>query len=130
MPLSPTASEASSSRPTALLSPASDLVEAEQAKMAPLLIPEPSIASTSDAQGQRNILTRGLSKLSRVISRQSVISRKPIRKRDFGFLPIPKNRRHDPNLKPEEQFKFSLRMNIVFAVAAVSDFFIGIRGSD
>jgi hypothetical protein len=44
---------------------------------------------------------------------------KRTRKLDFGFLPIPKNRRHDPNVKPEEQFLFTLKMNLVFATAAV-----------
>lgn len=46
-----------------------------------------------------------------------------IRKKDFGFIPIPKNRRHDRNLKPEEQFAFTWRMNLVFAMAAVSPSF-------
>lgn len=45
---------------------------------------------------------------------------RPIRKKDFGIIPIPKNRRHDPKLKPEDQFAFTWRMNIVFALAAVS----------
>ena len=44
-----------------------------------------------------------------------------IRKRDFGFLPIPKHRRHDPSRKPEEQFLFSWKLNLVFATTAVSD---------
>lgn len=43
-----------------------------------------------------------------------------IRKKDFGFLPIPKSKRHDPNVPPEEQFGFTWRMNLVFAGAAVS----------
>ncbi|KAK1924941.1 membrane protein [Papiliotrema laurentii] len=41
-----------------------------------------------------------------------------IRKKDFGFLPIPKSKRHDPNVPPEEQFGFTWRMNLVFAGAA------------
>ncbi|WVF72050.1 hypothetical protein IAT40_006862 [Kwoniella sp. CBS 6097] len=41
-----------------------------------------------------------------------------IRKLDFGFLPIPKNRRHDPRKKPDVEFGFTWRMNLVFAVAA------------
>jgi hypothetical protein len=49
-----------------------------------------------------------------------VMTEKKQRKRDFGFLPIPKSRRHNPNLKPEEQFIFTWRMNLVFATAAVS----------
>lgn len=45
--------------------------------------------------------------------------RKTIRKRDFGFIPIPKSRRYDPSMKPEECFPWSMRMNLVFASAAV-----------
>lgn len=41
------------------------------------------------------------------------------RKRDFGFLPIPKSKRHDPNLKTHEQFQFTWRMNLILAGAAV-----------
>ncbi|ORY28266.1 putative membrane protein [Naematelia encephala] len=41
-----------------------------------------------------------------------------VRKRDFGFLPIPKGRRYDPKLKPEEQFAFTWRMNLILATAA------------
>ncbi|OCF44150.1 membrane protein [Kwoniella heveanensis CBS 569] len=41
-----------------------------------------------------------------------------IRKRDFGFLPIPKSRRHDPRKKVDVEFGFTWRMNLVFAVAA------------
>ncbi|WVR05316.1 hypothetical protein IAU60_002330 [Kwoniella sp. DSM 27419] len=46
------------------------------------------------------------------------ISVAPIRKRDFGFLPIPKNRRHDPGRKVDAEFGFTWRMNLVFASAA------------
>lgn len=42
------------------------------------------------------------------------------RKRDFGFLPIPTSKRHDPSQKPEEQFVFNFKMNFVFALSAVS----------
>lgn len=42
------------------------------------------------------------------------------RKRDFGFVPIPKSKRHDPSQKPEEQFVFNFKMNFVFALSAVS----------
>lgn len=42
------------------------------------------------------------------------------RKRDFGFVPIPKSKRHDPNLKVHEQFAFTWRMNLILAGAAVS----------
>ncbi|WVQ98877.1 hypothetical protein IAU59_006008 [Kwoniella sp. CBS 9459] len=41
-----------------------------------------------------------------------------IRKLDFGFLPIPKSRRHDPRKKVDVEFGFTWRMNLVFAVAA------------
>ncbi|WWC89895.1 uncharacterized protein L201_004824 [Kwoniella dendrophila CBS 6074] len=41
-----------------------------------------------------------------------------IRKRDFGFLPIPKNRRHDPHKKLDDEFGFTWKMNLIFAVAA------------
>ena len=44
----------------------------------------------------------------------------PVRKHDFGVLPIPKYCRFDPNLSPEEQPKFTWRINLVFALAAVS----------
>lgn len=42
------------------------------------------------------------------------------RKLDFGFIPIPKSKRHDPNLKVHEQFAFTWRMNLILAGAAVS----------
>ena len=48
------------------------------------------------------------------------LSRKEIRNRDFGFLPIPNSRRHDPNVKSHEQFKFTWKINLVLAGAAVS----------
>lgn len=41
------------------------------------------------------------------------------RKRDFGLIPIPKSKRHDPNLKTHEQFAFTWRMNLILAGAAV-----------
>lgn len=44
------------------------------------------------------------------------------RKRDFGIIPIPKNKRHDPNLKVHEQFEFTWRMNLILAGAAVRQF--------
>ena len=43
-----------------------------------------------------------------------------IRKRDFHFLPIPSRCRHNPNLSVEEQFPFTLSMNLILASAAVS----------
>jgi hypothetical protein len=45
---------------------------------------------------------------------------KPIRKLDFHFLPIPRSRRHDPNVAMSEQFTWSILMNLVFALTAVS----------
>lgn len=56
---------------------------------------------------------------SQPISLKSEIPR-PIRTRDFGFLPIPKNRRHDPSRNAHEQFGFSMKMNLLLAAAAVS----------
>ena len=46
--------------------------------------------------------------------------KRPVRKHDFGVLPIPKYCRFDPNLSPGEQPKFTWRVNLVFALAAVS----------
>jgi hypothetical protein len=48
------------------------------------------------------------------------------RKRDFGFIPIPESKRHDPNLKVHEQFAFTWRMNLILAGAAVS---LGSKGT-
>jgi hypothetical protein len=42
------------------------------------------------------------------------------RKREFGFIPIPKSKRHDPTLKVHEQFVFTWKMNLILAGAAVS----------
>ncbi|WWC69343.1 uncharacterized protein I206_103281 [Kwoniella pini CBS 10737] len=41
-----------------------------------------------------------------------------IRKRDFGFLPIPRSRRHDPHKTVTEEFGFTWKMNLVFAFAS------------
>ncbi|KAL7423988.1 hypothetical protein Q5752_001573 [Cryptotrichosporon argae] len=40
-----------------------------------------------------------------------------VRKRDFGILPIPKWRRHDPRLSISERFPWTWRLNLVFAIA-------------
>ncbi|KAK4687476.1 hypothetical protein P7C73_g2642, partial [Tremellales sp. Uapishka_1] len=48
----------------------------------------------------------------------SVPPEKQIRKVDFHLIPIPKNRRYNGTMKPEEQFVFSWRLNLVFATAA------------
>lgn len=45
---------------------------------------------------------------------------KNIRKKEFGFIPIPKSKRHDPNLKVHEQFIFTWKINLILAGAAVS----------
>jgi hypothetical protein len=50
----------------------------------------------------------------------STLPTKTIRNLDFGFLPIPSSRRHDPNLRPHEQFIFTWKINLVLAGAAVS----------
>lgn len=42
-----------------------------------------------------------------------------IRKFDFGFLPIPPGRRHDPSKKVSEEFVFTWKLNLLFAFAAV-----------
>ncbi|GFZ45710.1 hypothetical protein JCM24511_03439 [Saitozyma sp. JCM 24511] len=62
-------------------------------------------------------LTTGLSRLSTRLS-GAAADPKHIRKRDFGFLPIPKPRRYDPAVKPEVCFPFTWRMNAVFAICA------------
>lgn len=59
-----------------------------------------------------------LSRPSRTLTPISLPTDRITRKLDFGFLPIPKNRRQDPNLQSEEQFIFSWRTNLVFAAAA------------
>ncbi|EAL22725.1 hypothetical protein CNBB1730 [Cryptococcus deneoformans B-3501A] len=41
-----------------------------------------------------------------------------IRKFDFGFLPIPPGRRHDPSKKVSEEFVFTWKLNLLFAFAA------------
>lgn len=46
------------------------------------------------------------------------------RKRDFGLIPIPKSKPHDPNLKVHEQFAFTWRMNLILAGAAVCPTFL------
>jgi hypothetical protein len=43
-----------------------------------------------------------------------------VRERDFCFLPIPKSKRHNPDLKTHEQFIFTWKTNLVLAGAAVS----------
>ena len=82
-------------------------------------LPESSNLNGHQTGKDPSALNTVFSRLSRGISHQSIIPTLDIRKVDFGFLPIPKSRRHDRNLKPEEQFIFTWRMNLVFAGAAV-----------
>jgi hypothetical protein len=48
------------------------------------------------------------------------IEPKRVRKRELGFIPIPKSKRLDPNLKVQEQFVFTWKINLILAGAAVS----------
>jgi len=48
------------------------------------------------------------------------IELKRVRKRELGFIPIPKSKRLDPNLKVQEQFVFTWKINLILAGAAVS----------
>jgi hypothetical protein len=48
------------------------------------------------------------------------IEPKKVRKRELGFIPIPKSKRLDPNLKVQEQFVFTWKINLILAGAAVS----------
>jgi hypothetical protein len=55
------------------------------------------------------------------------------RTKEFGFLPIPKSKRHDPTLKTHEQFAFTWKMNLILAGAAVSGkprSSLSVRGAD
>jgi len=49
-----------------------------------------------------------------------LIEPKRVRKRELGFIPIPKSKRLDPNLKVQEQFVFTWKINLILAGAAVS----------
>jgi hypothetical protein len=65
--------------------------------------------------------SREPSKIERIQSRLSgTAATGGTRTRDFGFLPIPKHRRYDPAMKPEECFPWTMKMNFVFAVCSVS----------
>ena len=48
------------------------------------------------------------------------IEPKKVRKRELGFIPIPKSKRLDPNVKVHEQFVFTWKINLILAGAAVS----------
>ena len=48
------------------------------------------------------------------------IEPKKVRKRELGFIPIPKSKRLDPNVKVQEQFVFTWKINLILAGAAVS----------
>ncbi|OCF55750.1 membrane protein [Kwoniella mangroviensis CBS 10435] len=81
-------------RSSSVVNPSADL-ESASASVSP--IPHPVIDTEGDDQNNLSI---------------------KIRKRDYGFLPIPKNRRHDPHKKVDEEFGFTWKMNLVFAFAA------------
>ena len=49
-----------------------------------------------------------------------ILEPKRIRKRELGFIPIPKSKRLDPNVKVQEQFVFTWKINLILAGAAVS----------
>jgi hypothetical protein len=51
---------------------------------------------------------------------RSTIEPKRVRKTELGFIPIPKSKRLDPNLKIQEQFVFTWKINLILAGAAVS----------
>ena len=48
------------------------------------------------------------------------IEPKWVRKKELGFIPIPKSKRLDPNVKVQEQFVFTWKINLILAGAAVS----------
>ena len=48
------------------------------------------------------------------------IEPKKVRKIELGFIPIPKSKRLDPNVKVQEQFVFTWKINLILAGAAVS----------
>ncbi|KAI9637881.1 uncharacterized protein MKK02DRAFT_42260 [Dioszegia hungarica] len=76
-------------------------------------------ATNNQLGGMRPVPSREPSKIERIQSRLSgTATHGGIRTRDFGFLPIPKNRRYDPSMKPEECFPWTLRTNFVFAVCS------------
>jgi hypothetical protein len=86
---------------------------------------------TKDEEGQTNMtspngidhkdLNDGLDEIDvpPTDERRSLDRREP-RKREFGIIPIPKSKRHDPTLKVHEQFVFTWKMNLILAGAAVS----------
>lgn len=47
------------------------------------------------------------------------IETKKVRKKELGFIPIPKSKRLDPNTKVQEQFVFTWKINLILAGAAV-----------
>jgi hypothetical protein len=60
------------------------------------------------------------SSMRRIVSKISTIgTSNGMRKRDFGFIPIPKRCRYDPSMKVEECFPWSLRKNLIFAICSV-----------
>lgn len=85
----------------------------------------PDLVPSTPSECPSTTASRGEPKHSRLAaflrrgSRQHDFDRKHIRKFDFGFLPIPPNRRHDPSKKVSEEFAFTWKLNLLFACAAV-----------
>ncbi|KIR59883.1 membrane protein [Cryptococcus bacillisporus CA1873] len=71
-------------------------------------------SSTADREPKHSRLGAILSR----DSRQHDPDRQQIRKLDFGFLPIPPNRRHHPSKKVGDESEFTWRLNLLFACAA------------
>lgn len=85
----------------------------------------PDLAPFTLSESPSTTAGRGELKHSRLAAflprgpRQHDFDHKHIRKFDFGFLPIPPNRRHDPSKKVSEEFAFTWKLNLLFACAAV-----------
>jgi len=76
--------------------------------------------STLDGEGEVGAKVGNTGEIESRIDKPPLLT-KEIRNRDFGFLPIPSSRRHDPNLKSHEQFIFTWKINLVLAGAAESE---------
>ncbi|WWD01283.1 hypothetical protein V866_008226 [Kwoniella sp. B9012] len=91
-------------RSSSMVNPSADPESASASASAlPLPLPQPQTQPNTEGEEQENV---------------NVEVETKIRKRDYGFLPIPKNRRHDPHKKVDEEFGFTWKMNLVFAFAA------------
>ncbi|WVQ78595.1 hypothetical protein IAT38_000681 [Cryptococcus sp. DSM 104549] len=86
----------------------------------PPLISDDTSPSSSSAPPPHALSHNPLTAMLSRLSHRGDPSLLPVRKRDFGFLPIPRNRRHDPNRRPEDEFVFTWRMNLIFASAATT----------